>query len=901
MVGASFTVAAAAQVLRSKKGITAVGNAQVDTAQSKFGGSSALFDGTGDYLVPSPNTDLAFGTGDFTIEFWLRVTTVSGIKVIYDSRPYPTNGAYPVIYLDGSTLIYFVSSASRITTTIAANTWYHIAVSRSGTSTRLFVNGTQGGSTYTDTTNYSTGNVIIGADHTPGGNGVIGHMDEVRVSNSARYTTTFTPSTTPFVNDANTLLLIHADGTDGSTFFEDDNGIGRSPTPIIAQGTAAVSTAQSQFGGSSILVGSAGTNLNGIYVPTNADYFGTTSPTYPFVNWNSYAGGFTVELWVRYTSLDAIDDSGLSTIGIMDRGDYPAQWSFGSTRNGALSFEYYNGSTTPVLSSANSQIAINTWYHIAMVRNGTNIKIYLNGVEKGSATISGTPSVVARDLSIGSHYRVGSRSYVDEIRISSTARYTAGFTPSTTPFVNDANTLLLIHGDGTNGSTVVRDDNGALANRQPKYITAVGNAQVDTAQSKFGGASALFDGTDDYLRISQSSTLNLGTGDFTIEFWVRANALGANNCILTTGTSFAAGALGIAGGSSGNGMRYFDYNYNSSGSALVGDPTALTTGVWYHYAITRTGSSWKLYRDGTSVSTGTYAGAVNLAHTDTLIGAAGWDISNTDWNGWIDELRISNSVRYTSNFTPATTAFVNDANTLLLMHMDGVDASTQFFDDTANRTQKGISAIGNAQVDTAQSQFGGTSALFDGTGDALNISADSIFNFGTSDYTVECWIRSSSLAATRIIADLGQYTQNSRPVFYVSTDGKINIYTAATGAVSSAGSTILINTWYHVALVRSSGTTTIYVDGVSKASTATSYNMSTTAYLNVGAENVTTNSWNGWIDEFRVSNIARYTAAFTPSTTPFQNDANTLLLLHMDGTDASTAFFDDNGIAPYTP
>jgi len=212
----------------------------------------------------------------------------------------------------------------------------------------------------------------------------------------------------------------------------------------------------------------------------------------------------------------------------------------------------------------------------------------------------------------------------------------------------------------------------------------------------------------------------------------------------------------------------------------------------------------------------------------------------------------------------------------------------------AGRTAKTVTAVGNAQVDTAQSKFGGASYLGDGSGDSLTVTADTVFNFGTSDYTVECWIRSSSLAATRLIADLGQYTQNTRPVFYVTTDGKINIYTAATGAVSSAGSTITTNTWYHVALVRSSGTTTIYVDGVSKASTGTSYNMSTTATMYIGAENSTTNSWNGHIDEFRISNIARYTTGFTAPTAAFVNDSNTLLLLHMDGTDASTTFTDDN-------
>ena len=84
MVGASFTVAAAAEVLRSKKGITAFGNAQIDTAQSKFGGASALFDGTGDYLTASPRINLT-STDNFTLECWIRVPNITGDKVILSS------------------------------------------------------------------------------------------------------------------------------------------------------------------------------------------------------------------------------------------------------------------------------------------------------------------------------------------------------------------------------------------------------------------------------------------------------------------------------------------------------------------------------------------------------------------------------------------------------------------------------------------------------------------------------------------------------------------------------------------------------------------------------------------------------------------------------------------------
>jgi hypothetical protein len=455
---------------------------------------------------------------------------------------------------------------------------------------------------------------------------------------------------------------------------------GRTAKTIVAQGTGAVSTAQSQFGGASALVGSAGTPNNGIYVATNGDYFGTTSPTYDMANWNSYAGGFTVELWVRYTGLTEIDDSGLSTIGIMERNDFPAQWSFGSTRNGALSFEYYNGSTTPVLKSANSQIAINTWYHIAWVRNGTNLKIYLNGVEKGSATISGTPQVVARDLSIGSHYRVGSRSYVDEIRISKTARYTAGFTPSTSPFTNDADTLFLCHANGTNSSTTFTDDVGTNAQpRTPRTITVGGNAKVSTAQSKFGGASALFDGTSDYLSVPGFSDLAFGTGNFTLEAWVRQSARSDAMTIFDTRNSGNTSGGFVLYMRADNVMElYWNSAYASSANPLP------TVNTWYHVAVSRSGTALKVFVDGTAVISVTdsqnhsAAGPFIIGQDFQLTGTPG-----NSWNGYIDEVRFSNIARYTANFTPSASAFVNDTNTLLLIHANGTNASTTFTDDNA--------------------------------------------------------------------------------------------------------------------------------------------------------------------------------------------------------------------------
>jgi hypothetical protein len=190
--------------------ITPGGNAQIDTAQAKFGASSVLFDGTGDFLVADGHADFAFGTGDFAIDFWLRPNAINAFKALYDSRPSATEGAYPVLFFDGSgtfsssnVLFYYQSSAVRITgtTALATGTWYHVAVTRSGTDTKLFLNGTQEGSTYSDSTNYGVGasRPALGI-FTDGSTGALnGWLDEIRVSKgAARWTANFTPPTGPY-------------------------------------------------------------------------------------------------------------------------------------------------------------------------------------------------------------------------------------------------------------------------------------------------------------------------------------------------------------------------------------------------------------------------------------------------------------------------------------------------------------------------------------------------------------------------------------------------------------------------------------------------------------------------------------------------------------------------------
>ena len=185
----------------SSKTVTAVGNAQISTAQSKFGGASIYFDGSGDYLTLTNDASFVFGTGSFTIEMWVYHTSQNSQKVYYDGRPLSTNGAYVALYKTSENkLALFVNTASRIvgTTSILQNDWYHIAVCRQGSSTKLFLNGIQEGSTFTDTTDYlnGTSRPIIGADgFNPSSNTQMqGYIDDLRITKGvARYTSNFTP------------------------------------------------------------------------------------------------------------------------------------------------------------------------------------------------------------------------------------------------------------------------------------------------------------------------------------------------------------------------------------------------------------------------------------------------------------------------------------------------------------------------------------------------------------------------------------------------------------------------------------------------------------------------------------------------------------------------------------
>jgi hypothetical protein len=209
---------------RPGKTVTSHGNAQLNATTKKYGTASLALDGTGDYATLISSVDFGFGTGDFTIEGWFYRSVGSVQVSLFDFRSVATQNAPWLFITSGGTLAYYVNGATRISGAggITPGSWHHVAVSRSGTSTKMFVNGSQIGSTWTDNTDYIQSPLTIGARYTGATEFFNGYVDDVRVVKGvALYTGAFVAPTAQLNTTPNTVLLLNFNGINASTTFED--------------------------------------------------------------------------------------------------------------------------------------------------------------------------------------------------------------------------------------------------------------------------------------------------------------------------------------------------------------------------------------------------------------------------------------------------------------------------------------------------------------------------------------------------------------------------------------------------------------------------------------------------------------------------------------------------------
>ena len=432
---------------------------------------------------------------------------------------------------------------------------------------------------------------------------------------------------------------------------------------------------------------------------------------------------------------------------------------------------------------------------------------------------------------------------------------------------------LLLHMNGANGSTTFTDS--SLNNLT---VTPNGSIAISTTQSKFGGASAYFDGTGDYLSFTGGMPSGAGT-EFTIECWVRLDDLADYRMITRTvggidfyvvpDGSISVGRSGVVG-------------IAASATGLI------TAGTWYHIALTRdTSNNYKIYINGVQVASGTNSFSVTAA---TTIGYSEYSGSHY-FKGYIDDLRITKGVsRYNSNFTPpirpypdyeeAIPADPYYSSTSLLLHMDGTNGSTSFIDSGPNALT--VTAAANAQISTTQSKYGGSAGYFDGTGDYLTIANyGSLFTFGTGDFTVEAWVYVTSsgtsfsfLLTEGFSTDFAFYVDNTR----------LGMWDGASSSYYSSADSVPLNQWVHVAFSRSGGFIRGFVNGVLTGSVSNSRNMTNSQAVRVVASSTYPNSSTCYVDELRVTKgVARFTSNFTPPTKAYPNVYNPYASLPVNG------------------
>lgn len=208
-----------------------------------------------------------------------------------------------------------------------------------------------------------------------------------------------------------------------------------------------------------------------------------------------------------------------------------------------------------------------------------------------------------------------------------------------------ADVSLLLHGDGTDGSTTFTDSSS-----NNFTVTANGNAQIDTSVVKYGTGSMQFDGSGDYLGAGSNAEYAFGSGDFTIEMWVYRNGSQSTFAgLASTGSSFGSTNYQFGFGDSNN-IRFLiggstDFNIGSS---------TINDAQWYHIAVTRSGSTVRFFLDGVLTDSGTNSNTLS----DSLLKIGVNRGGSIYFSGYIDDFRITKGVaRYTANFTPPTAAF----------------------------------------------------------------------------------------------------------------------------------------------------------------------------------------------------------------------------------------------------
>lgn len=857
---------------------TAVGNAAISTAAPKFGAGCGIFDGNGDWITYA-DADLALGTGDFTIECWVKVGTLSASQ----KGILGNSGGPPYWFFGKNTAntLFFTQNAGSATeanSAAVAGTWYHVAVVRSGTTIRMYIDGIVQTLTgpFTDSTNYTLPTTLyVGNYGTTAGDSFDGQIDDLRITKGvARYTGNFNIPAAAFPDaletvwsptDARTVLSLHAEPTASRATSDAFN-----PTPVNTRAGVTFSN-----GNKTVAYVSAGAYAA---VATRARRSGKYYWEVYLTNFgNGTFMGFVrrsvaeTAAWIQQLQTTPATDGG--------NGGFYVNWTGGTA---------YNAGGGPTLASAgagktymfavdfdNAKIWIGVdgvWHNSGAPAAGTNVTLTM--LDK----VAGYP-VVSSDGSFG-----GGSNFT--IRLS-----TADFAYSPpTGFSAWAATE-----GGTNDEFPTADSSCA----QTKTVTLTGTASISTAEEKYGNSSFAVVNTGgatlNGVVVTDHQDFDFGTGDFSIECWAyrTANTYAGTLFYYSETAAFSLVAVVTTG--------LVTLNYRSSGGTQANIATGITfpLNTWQYVVVQRRGTNFEFYLNGAAP----YVTAIAGGASSTVNSAGNLFIGRTNassavgWNGYIDEFRVTKgAARYAPvPFSVPVAAFPDDstdphwANVVLMLHMDGTNGGTTFIDSSL--VGHAVTAVGTGQLGTAEKKFGTASGKFFNVLSVANradIASSANLNLN-GDFTWEAWVFTRDAAAnSQYFTSLTPASSNTTFAVGWSTAvvGKFTVLmrngAGTTFNINSTSASLSTNTWTHVAAVMSGTLMSLYVNGVLEGSgniegTRRDVNHSAAIPSDI------VYALDGYIDDLRITKgIARYSADFTPpaltfcdsTTVPFSTTAS---------------------------
>jgi len=641
------------------------------------------------------------------------------------------------------------------------------------------------------------------------------------------------PTTDP--NFENVTLLLHGDGTNGAqnnTFLDGStNNFTITRNGNVTQGTFSP----------------YGDNWSNQFDGTD-DYLSIADN----VNLRVGSGAFTIEAWIYRNatgSAHTIFAKGGASTGIV----------FQVASTDVLRFTH----TTTNIDSTGA-IALGTWTHVAVVREGTGTnetKLYINGSQDGQGTVS-TDFTQTEEVRIGTDRSAAAdfNGYISNLRfVKGTAVYTAAFTVPTAPLIAISNTQLLtcktnrFRDDSSNGFTVTQNNNVSIQRFSPfSHSSAYSSSTI--------GGSGYLDGSGDYLGIPSGACSYTSGTAYTLDCWIYPTSYPTQYPQIMAPSAYTgvnAASLYLEN----NGTIAF--GQSGVGNVLVSASGSIRLNCWNHIAIGKSSANAaRMWVNGVSVATTT--DTKNYAVGSMIVGHNG--NASERFAGYIADFRsVTGSDVYGTGNTTITvpTAPVSAVtNTKLLLSFQNagiIDNAMMAVPET----------VGNAQIDTTIKKFGTGSLEFDGTGDWLLVPDSIDQRLGTGKFTIECWLYLSATGAARGIVGKGTSTTG----WLLSTNASNNVvFTYGTSTITSTG-TLSGTTWYHIAVVREgTGTnqTKIYVGGTNDGTGTVSTDFTQTNAGYVGANRTAGDALNGYIDDLRITKgVARYTANFTPPTAAF--------------------------------